>query len=79
MITYRHNIVSQSTGCSNPLLFEEIYEYYARAEAWYVAPGAQAALQRLRDSGMSCNMIYRWLAKGVDLLAVHVAICFLRF
>lgn len=43
--------MSQSTGCDSPLLFEEIYTYYAQAEAWYVAPGAQAALQRLKDSG----------------------------
>lgn len=43
--------MSQSTGCDSPLLFEEIYSYYAQAEAWYVAPGAQTALQRLKDSG----------------------------
>ena len=45
-------IVTQSTGCDSSLLFEEIYDYYAQAAAWYVAPGAHAALQRLKDSGV---------------------------
>lgn len=50
-------IVLHSTGCDSPLLFEEIYNYYAQAEAWYVAPGAQAALQRLKDSGMKLAIV----------------------
>ena len=50
--------MSQSTGCDSPLLFEEIYSYYAQAEAWYVAPGAQAALQRLKDSGEDSSLLH---------------------
>ena len=53
--------MAQSTGCNSPLLFEELYSYYAQAEAWYVAPGAQAALQRLKDSG-----------KFLSLLQIHL-------
>lgn len=53
----RQRVVSQSTGCDSPLLFEEIYSYYAQAEAWYVAPGAQAALQRLKDSGEDLSLL----------------------
>jgi len=39
------------------LLFEEIYDYYAQAAAWYVAPGAHAALQRLKDSGVMLGQL----------------------
>ncbi|GFR52948.1 hypothetical protein Agub_g15610 [Astrephomene gubernaculifera] len=46
------NIVEQSTGCNNPEVSEAIYEYYSRAEAWYVTPGAVEALQRLKSAGL---------------------------
>lgn len=39
-------IVQESTGCDNKDLFEEIYQYYARGEAWYVTPGAIESLKR---------------------------------
>ena len=41
-------IVAHATGSDNQDMFEEIYEYYARGEAWYVSPGAVEALQRIR-------------------------------
>ncbi|KAG2451007.1 hypothetical protein HYH02_004277 [Chlamydomonas schloesseri] len=47
-----HCIVAKSTGCDRPEVSEAIYEYYSRPEAWHVAPGAVAALQRLRDAGV---------------------------
>ncbi|KAG2494248.1 hypothetical protein HYH03_007603 [Edaphochlamys debaryana] len=45
-------IVRESTGCSEPEVHEAIYEYYARAEAWHVAPGAVDQLRRLKDAGL---------------------------
>ncbi|KAG2428439.1 hypothetical protein HXX76_011559 [Chlamydomonas incerta] len=47
-----HCIVANSTGCDRPEVSEAIYEYYSRPEAWHIAPGAVAALQRLRDAGV---------------------------
>ncbi|KXZ52974.1 hypothetical protein GPECTOR_8g346 [Gonium pectorale] len=48
---WRH-IVEESTGCYQPEVSEAIYEYYARAEAWHVMPGAVEALQRLKGAGV---------------------------
>eukprot|EP00887_Chlorella_sp_A99_P004694 scaffold4.g4694.t1 len=48
-------IVRESTGCE--AAFEEIYEYYARGEAWTLAPGAVACLQRMRDAGMRIALV----------------------
>lgn len=67
------NIVTQSTGCDSLLLFEEVYGYYAQAAAWYVAPGAHAALQRLKDSGLKLGIVsnfdtrLRPILKGLGL------------
>ena len=49
--------MSQSTGCDSAALFEEIYAYYARPAAWQVTPGAETALQQLKDAGLrvSCT------------------------
>ncbi|EFJ39299.1 hypothetical protein VOLCADRAFT_84971 [Volvox carteri f. nagariensis] len=45
-------IVEHSTGCDVPEVSEAIYQYYARAEAWHVVPGAVEALQRLKSAGV---------------------------
>lgn len=50
-------IVAESTGCQSLALFEEIYDYYAQPAAWHIAPGAHAALQRLRDSGLRLAVV----------------------
>ena len=43
-------IVAHATGSDNQELFEDIYMYYARAEAWTVSPGAVESLQRIRNN-----------------------------
>lgn len=53
---WRH-IVALSTGSDDPDLFEDIYEYYARGEAWTVSPGAVEALRRLRAAGMRTAIV----------------------
>lgn len=53
---WRH-IVSYATGNTDPELFEEIYEYYARGEAWSVSPGACESLQRIRDRGIRTAIV----------------------
>lgn len=32
-------IVRESTGCESEEMFEEVYQYFARPEAWHLAPG----------------------------------------
>lgn len=49
--------MTKSTGCAHPDLAEEIYQYYARPEAWNVANGAPHALTRLRDAGAPQTLI----------------------
>ena len=53
---WRH-IVALSTGSEDQALFEDIYEYYARGEAWTVSPGAIEALRRLRGAGMRTAIV----------------------
>ncbi|GBF87825.1 haloacid dehalogenase-like hydrolase domain-containing protein [Raphidocelis subcapitata] len=48
---WRH-IVSRSLGSSDEALFEEVYSYYSEARAWRLAPGAVAALTKLRAAGV---------------------------
>lgn len=50
-------IVKESTGIENEEMFEEIYEYYSRAEAWVVAPGAEKALRKIRQSGIKTAIV----------------------
>jgi REG-2-like HAD superfamily hydrolase len=44
---WRH-IVAHALGVDHEGAFEDIYEYYARGEAWAVSPGAVDALRRIR-------------------------------
>lgn len=50
-------IVSESTGVDNEDMFEDIYEYYAGSEAWKVAPGAEAALRKIRSKGIKTAIV----------------------
>lgn len=50
-------IVEKSTGCANEALFEELYQYYIRPEAWQLAPGAVSALNKLRAAGVRLAVV----------------------
>jgi REG-2-like HAD superfamily hydrolase len=51
-------IVAESTGIDDERMFEEIYEYYSRKEAWTVAPGAKDALRTIRETlGMKTAIV----------------------
>ncbi|KAI8474047.1 MAG: HAD-like domain-containing protein [Monoraphidium minutum] len=45
-------IVRIAVGSADEALFEEVYSYYSDAAAWRLAPGAAAALARLRGAGV---------------------------
>jgi FMN phosphatase YigB (HAD superfamily) len=50
-------IVAHATGSHDQRLFEDIYEYYARGEAWSVSPGACDSLQRIRQMGFRTAVV----------------------
>lgn len=50
-------IVKETTGIDNKDMFENIYEYYARGEAWNVAEGAEMALEKIRKSGIKTAVV----------------------
>eukprot|EP00882_Tetradesmus_deserticola_P006793 GHRQ01007152.1.p1 GENE.GHRQ01007152.1~~GHRQ01007152.1.p1 ORF type:complete len:293 (+),score=101.96 GHRQ01007152.1:173-1051(+) len=62
-------IVEQSTGCCNEQLFEEVYEYYAQADAWALAPGAVQALRKLRASGIQLAVVSNFDTRLRPILA----------
>jgi REG-2-like HAD superfamily hydrolase len=62
-------IVEASTGCSNEGLFEELYQYYVRPEAWKVAPGAVAALSKLRAAGVRLAVVSNFDTRLRPILA----------
>jgi len=41
-----------TSHASHEALFEEVYSYYSEARAWRLAPGAVAALTKLRAAGV---------------------------
>lgn len=62
-------IVEASTGCNNEGLFEELYQYYVRPEAWKVAPGAVAALSKLRAAGVRLAVVSNFDTRLRPILA----------
>lgn len=73
-------IVAEATGVDNEEMFEEIYEYYARGEAWVVSEGAREALLMIRDSGIKTAIVSNFdtrlhrIVKELDLNDIFDAI-----
>ncbi|MCB9777906.1 MAG: HAD-IA family hydrolase [Alphaproteobacteria bacterium] len=53
-------VVAASVGSDDPALFEELYAFYGRADAWRVADGARGALATVRDAGMKVALVSDW-------------------
>jgi REG-2-like HAD superfamily hydrolase len=53
-------VVAAATGCADASLFDALFAHYGRPEAWRVAPGAPAALRRLRDAGVRLAVVSNW-------------------
>lgn len=64
-----YRVVARSTGCQSPRLGEELYLYYLKAEAWTVAPGAVAALNRLKDADVRRVVVSNFDTRLRPLLA----------
>ncbi|GMH43370.1 hypothetical protein BSKO_11292 [Bryopsis sp. KO-2023] len=50
-------IVQEATGSSDEILFETLYSYYGKAEAWSIPDGAVDALERLKDEGVKTAVV----------------------
>ncbi|KAF5443306.1 hypothetical protein F2P56_035868 [Juglans regia] len=67
-------VVSEATGCADDDYFEEVYEYYAKGDAWHLPDGAYETIVLLKDAGGHIHKC----AIGVDQLnaeackAVHI-------
>ncbi|XP_078444712.1 haloacid dehalogenase-like hydrolase (HAD) superfamily protein [Wolffia australiana] len=50
-------VVSEATGCSRVDYFEEVYQHFARADAWKLPPHAYETLCRLREAGVKLAVV----------------------
>lgn len=53
-------VVGRSTGCWDDAYFESLYQYFAQAQAWRVAPGARELIARLRLRGVKVGIVSNW-------------------
>lgn len=70
---YWAEVVRVSTGCDSPALFDALLEYFARADAWRVAEGAQACARAVSERGMRVAVVSNWddrLRGTLDALGV---------
>lgn len=50
-------VVEDATGCSNPVLLEELMEHFARAEAWTLAPGVERFCRAAKAAGIRLAVV----------------------
>ncbi|XP_052187005.1 uncharacterized protein LOC127797867 isoform X4 [Diospyros lotus] len=50
-------VVSEATGCRDDDYFEELYEYYAKGDAWCIPTGADETLSILKDAGVKLAVV----------------------
>ncbi|KAJ0039282.1 hypothetical protein Pint_22722 [Pistacia integerrima] len=73
-------LVSEATGCANNDYFEEVYEYYANAEAWHLPDGAYQTIFLLKESGVKVAVVsnfdtrLRKLLKDLNVIDLFDAI-----
>jgi REG-2-like HAD superfamily hydrolase len=57
---YWAQVVRVSTGCADPALLDGLLEYFTRADAWRLAPGAQACARAVARRGMKVVVVSNW-------------------
>ncbi|XAR56014.1 hypothetical protein NMG60_11036286 [Bertholletia excelsa] len=73
-------VVSEATGCADDKYFEEVYEYYAKGEAWHLPPGAYDTMSILKDAGVKLAVVsnfdtrLRKLLKDLNVLDLFDAV-----
>jgi REG-2-like HAD superfamily hydrolase len=57
---YWAEVVRVSTGSASPALLDALLRYFARAEAWRVAEGAEACARAVAEHGMKVAIVSNW-------------------
>ncbi|XP_057485637.1 uncharacterized protein LOC130771940 [Actinidia eriantha] len=50
-------VVSEATGCADDKYFEEVYEYYAKGDAWHLPSGTYETISILKDAGVKLAVV----------------------
>eukprot|EP00892_Ulva_mutabilis_P002505 jgi/Ulvmu1/12255/UM086_0048.1 len=70
-------VVFKSLNTNDEALFQDIYDYYTRAEAWTVPPGFVDAIARVRALGIKVAVVSNFDGRLRDILKVlHLDHCF---
>ncbi|KAK7847899.1 haloacid dehalogenase-like hydrolase domain-containing protein 3 [Quercus suber] len=73
-------VVSEATGCADNDYFEEVYEYYAKGDAWRLPDGAYETITLLKDAGVKIAVVsnfdtrLRKLLKDLNVLDLFDAV-----
>lgn len=73
-------VVSEATRCSDVDYFEEVYEYYAKGDAWRLPSGAYETIVLLKDAGVKVAVVsnfdtrLRKLLKDLNVLDLFDAV-----
>ncbi|KAG6651030.1 haloacid dehalogenase-like hydrolase domain-containing protein 3 isoform X2 [Carya illinoinensis] len=73
-------VVSEATGCAADDYFEEVYEYYAKGDAWRLPDGAYETIVLLKDAGVKVAVVsnfdtrLRKLLRELDVLDLFDAV-----
>jgi REG-2-like HAD superfamily hydrolase len=54
------HVVATSTACESAALVDELFEHYARADAWRLTEGTIACIDTLRRAGVRVGVISNW-------------------
>lgn len=66
---YWREVIRHATGSDDPGYHAALYEHYARAHAWTLAPGAERVVRSLRARGMRVAVVSNWDLRLRPLLA----------
>ncbi|XP_059655867.1 uncharacterized protein LOC132302893 [Cornus florida] len=78
--TFWKLVVSEATGCADEHYFEEVYEYYAKGDAWSLPTGAYETILILKDAGVKLAVVsnfdtrLRKLLKDLNVLDLFDAV-----
>lgn len=57
---YWAEVVRVSTGSASPALLDALLRYFARADAWRIAEGAEACARAVAEHGMKVAVVSNW-------------------
>ena len=61
--------MKESTGCENVELADDVYDYFARPEAWTITPGAVPALLEMKAAGEDGSTPVAWVRHILEMQA----------